>query len=1697
MRKKYTYKLLSFAVVCILMLQSQVSFAQWALDVVGTVKKEETKKRMEGATITIKRNGSTWKTLNPPANGRFEAALEPDAIYIIEFSKYGHVTKRIQLSTKNVPPEDAKYGFEFPLEINLFEQIDGLDVSILDKPIGKVEFDPETGYMDYDVAYTKSIQKELDRLKKELADKVKNEEQNRLANQKTYDAAIASGDKAYNSGKWAEAKPFYEKAAKIFSDETYPEFQLGDISDKLAELEMANKKYNSAIAKADAALKVREYDKAISSYEYASGLKEDEKYPKDKIKEVKTILSNAKKVDKEYNEAIAEADQFVLGRDYDAAKEKFNEALKLKDYEQYPKDKLAEIEKILAEQAAKEKEYTDAIKDADAAFVAKEYDKAIAAYQKAAGLKPAETYPQGRIEESKRLKNELKQLEERYNKFIADGDLAFTSKKYADSKSNFEQALALKKDEKYPKDKLAEIKILMDAAAQLDSQYAKFIKEGDQSLSAKDFETAKAAYVKASELKVAEQYPKDKLAEIDDLLAAIAKEEAEKKAKEAQYLALISEGDNLLGAKKYEAAKAKYNEALAVKSAEQYPKDKITEIDGLLTAIAKEEAEKKAKEAKYLALIGEGDNLFGAKNYEAAKTKFTEALALKTEEKYPANKITEIDDLLAALAKEEAEKKAKEAQYLALIGEGDNLLGAKKYEEAKAKYNEALAIKSIEQYPKDKIIEIDDLLAVIAKEEAEKKAKEAQYLALISEGDNLFGAKKYEEAKAKYKDALAVKSAEKYPTDKLKEIENILAELAKKKAKEEADKLAGAERDAKYNETIAAADKSLTAKAYETAKIKYNEALGIKSEEQYPADKLKEIENILAELAKKKAEEEAAKLAGAERDAKYNQAIAAADKSLAAKTYETAKIKYNEALGIKSEEKYPKDKLNEIELALAEIAKKKAEENAIKLAGAAKDAKYTEAITLADNAFGYENYSQAKVKYNEALAIKPDEKYPKDKLKEVEEALAALAKKSEEDALAAESERKKREYFNALIKEADGELLAKKYTEATAKYNEALVVIPGEKYPADKIKEIADLLAKIKSDKANASLAKAELDKKFNELIVKADKNFGTKNYKNAKSDYQLAQNLKPSENYPVKQIAEIDRILAEIAAKEKEITLSANAEKQKEADYNAFVTEADQNLVDKHYKKAITNYKGALGIKPNEAYPKNKIDEINKILAEIALKKQDNATALLNEQKKRKAYQKLIYAADRAFKLEEYTNAKMNYNKALDMFSNEKYPKDRLGMIAQILKKQSEPKEIVVSKGSFSGGRATINRDKEKEIEERMALLLGKNVVKKDQKLQQKKEAYNKQEEIRISGGIARTAKAKEELSSKEDGVKTIKERGNKFHKLNDETLKSTKELLNKVEKERIKKGDDSRTSNKAEIDGIVKNKNEKERAFTKRAEDMAVNFDDYKEALLKEEKIRITNSIDRTAKNEEELEELKEGIAEMKKINSEKYMTNDRALNSYKKELHQKETETIKKGDERRLENQQLNDRYVQQIKKEYDEQTKKYYADLVDVNAFKEGVAKFEEENQKEADNNRMAANKEIVDAMKKLGTTGNSYEKRYADFKAQLEEEKTLNNTFISDLQLIEQKQIAKASENLSDYYRGEKRLSEDGELAKKYPQGITEETRETGNSIIIKRTKVTEKHVDVYERVFYTWGSSYFYKNGVSITQNLWDKESIE
>ena len=1908
MKKTTTYKLLSVVIVCIFMLQSQVSIAQWTADVAGMVKKEETNKRMAGATITIKRNGVVWKTVLVDAKGRFDVPLLPGAIYLIEVSKPMHVTKRVEISTENVPPEDAKLGFDIPFDISLFEKMDGLDVSILDKPIGKIRFDPDAGYIISDAAYAKSIKAELDRLKKELAERLKAEEENKKQNQKSYDAAILAADKAFNAGEFEGAIPLYEKAAKIFPKETYPEFQLGDISDKLRGRLEADKRYKSTIVKADVAFKAREWEKAVSAYEHASYLKESEQYPKDKVKEIKSIIANEKKLEKEYNELIVAADQSLLSKDYEKAKVDYGKASTLKSYEQYPKDKLSEIEKILAEIAkkeaerkakeakykgliaaadnmlgtknydgskgkynealavmpdeqypkdklveiegilaeiarkeaerkAKEAQYKGLIAEADKLIGTKDYNGSKAKYNEALGVKSAEQYPKDQIKEIDRILAEIakkeaeeKAKEAKYQSLIVAADGFLGSKNYDGAKGKYNEALNVKSAEQYPKDKIAEIEgILAELAKKeaerkaqeaLDADYQGLITTADGFFNSKNYEGAKGKYNEALKVKSAEQYPKDKIVEIEGILVELAKKEAERKAQEAldaKYQGLITAADGFFWSENYEGAKGKYNEALKVKSAEQYPKDKLVEIEGILAEIAKKEVERKAREAeealnaKYQGLITAADGFFNSKNYEGAKGKYNEALKVKSAEQYPKDKLVEIEGILAEIARKEAERKVQEAldaKYQGLITAADGFFNSKNYEGAKGKYNEALVVKSAEQYPKDKIAEIEGIIAAIAKKEAEEKAREAKYQGLIVAADGLLASKNYEGAKGKYNEALDVKSTEQYPKDKVKEIENILAEIARKKAAEEAAKMAAGERDAKYGKTLALADAALLAKNYEEAKGKYNEALGIKSAEQYPKDKLAEIEIALAEIAKKKASEDAANLAASEKDAKYNQAIKLADNALNAKSYQTAKSKYNEALGIKSAEQYPKDKLAEIEIALANLVKKNAEDAAnsvameieakyneaikmadkaltaksyqtakgkynealgiksaeqypkdklaeieialanlvkknaedaansaamekeakynevikmadkaltaksyqtakgkynealgiksaeqypkdklaeieIALANLAKknaedavnsaameiEAKYNEAIKMADKALIAKSYQTAKSKYNEALRIKSAEQYPKDKLAEIEIALASLAEKNAEDALAIESERKKRAYFDALIAEADGELVGKNYDAAKVKYNEALEVIPGDQYPKDKLKEIANILAGIKSGEENAVLAKKQLEENYKRLIAQGDDAFSGKNYKGAKPKYKEALSLKSSEAYPRNQLAEIERILGEIAAKESEITLRNNAQKQREQAYANFIKKGDEQLSQKQYRSSLSNFQEALNIKSAENYPQEKIVEINKILAELALKERANSANVLAEKERRKEYNKFIYDADRSLRLKDYEKAKRNYNSALSLYTSEQYPKDKLAEIEGLLNK---PKEEIFVKNTNNKERAKINDDNEREIERRMALMMGKPYIEKKKKLEKEKADYNHQEIIRVSGGIERTIAANKEFEIyKEQESKIVKDQEDlsvekyKAHHIDVDKLQEGNHIMRE-------RGEELRESNRKEIVKIATDNEKGKRKGRKRRKEKELDVLDIKSKVAEQEEIRLRASIGRTTQNENDIKRLSEDMANMRAAGIDSYKENVIAIVAYKKELNNSEADML-------------------------DRVAKKRYKKTKLVNEYKEEISKQEKVNRKEANERRVASNEELLTAKGKLGETTTEQKKRYEDFHEKLKEEQDLNNRFLADLQLMERDKILLASASLQEFYMGESRPSVDEELASKYSEGITEETIESGSSVVIKRTKVTGKHVDVYERVFYRWGGSYFMKNGVNITQSLWDKESID
>jgi hypothetical protein len=743
---------------------------------------------------------------------------------------------------------------------------------------------------------------------------------------------------------------------------------------------------------------------------------------------------------------------------------------------------------------------------------------------------------------------------------------------------------------------------------------------------------------------------------------------------DSKYNAAISKGDAAFSKKDYVNAKTAYQDALTIKKGEAYPLGKIVEIEKLLA-----DANKNAQqEADYKAAIARGDQALSAKNYEVAKGGYTDALKIKPAEGYPKSKLDEIAKLLADANK----NKDLDAKYDAAIAKADKAFGGKTYDAAKASYSEALALKSSEKYPKAQLAEIDRLMNELNSKNKSAAELLEKYKASIAKADRAFSAKDYTNAKTSYKEASGYQPAEAYPKDKIAEIDKLLAELANKDASEKERQAKEKELNAKYEVIIVKADKSLSGKDYAGAKNSYKEALTLKSAEQYPKDKIIEIDKLLAALAGKDAEEKNRLAKENELNDKYNAAITAGDKAMGGKDYNNAKTSYTVALSLKANEKYPKGKLDEIEKILAganelnakytaAIAKgdaalkgktyedaKKSYKEALsyksteqypkdklaeidgllaKESGAKEmDAKYNSLISKADKALSGKDYANAKSGYTEALSIKPAEAYPKTKLAEIDKLLGEVASRAagERDRLA--KEKALNEKYAAAIAKADAAFSAKQYGPSKAAYTEAYGIKPAEQYPKDKISEIDKLLA----------AADKELEQKYKTALAKADAAFAIKDYPTARPAYIEAAGIKTNEAYPKDQVTKIDILLAE-AGKDKEL----------KAKYNAAIASGDANMLKKDYPAALVAFKEAQGLKPSEPYPNNKISEVNNLLDGLARAKE-----------KDKQYADMIAKADKSFASKDYKVAKSAYLDASLIKPTEKYPKDKVIEIDNIL---------------------------------------------------------------------------------------------------------------------------------------------------------------------------------------------------------------------------------------------------------------------------------------------------------------------------------------------------------------------------------------------------------------------------------------------
>ncbi|MBE0652347.1 MAG: hypothetical protein IH594_01035, partial [Bacteroidales bacterium] len=263
----------------------------------------------------------------------------------------------------------------------------------------------------------------------------------------------------------------------------------------------------------------------------------------------------------------------------------------------------------------------------------------------------------------------------------------------------------------------------------------------------------------------------------------------------------------------------------------------------------------------------------------------------------------------------------------------------------------------------------------------------------------------------------------------------------------------------------------------------------------------------------------------------FESVIKQADQYFSSGDYINAKTSYQYATRLRPSDKYAKDKLQET------IGRLRDQMVVME--------QYTAVISEADDFFRQGDYENARKKYVAAAKIVPAEKYPAEKIKEIEQK---------------ESEIKKlRITYDDAVYRAEKFEKYHRYDEAIAEYEKALALFPDEQIPKDKIEELKN--SKVEYE-ANVNA--------YDDIIANADRLFGLKYYENARSEYEKASEARPDEDYPLAKIKEIDNLLL------------------KRTDFNNLVDQGDELYMNKELQKAKEKYQAALTIYPSESYPKD-----------------------------------------------------------------------------------------------------------------------------------------------------------------------------------------------------------------------------------------------------------------------------------------------------------------------------------------------------------------------------------------------------------------------------------------------------------------------------------------------------------------------------
>jgi len=535
------------------------------------------------------------------------------------------------------------------------------------------------------------------------------------------------------------------------------------------------------------------------------------------------------------------------------------------------------------------------------------------------------------------------------------------------------------------------------AAQESTPTFQSLIASGDKEFANKEYIKAKTYYQEALRIKPKDASAKSKL---DKTLQKIR----EQSKKEEQFFELIDKADEYYANGEINKALKEYDNALKIYPKDEYALEKKSEI----TTILKDEKEKLES---FNEMIDLGDNLLKSEKFAEAIVQYESALKI-----YPNNS--------SAKAKYQDAKNKKEAydikvsEFESLNAQGLEFTLRKKYSEAIASYEQALQI-----FPNE--TELSDRI----KELRSKQSVAERYDSKIAEADALYEDMSYTEAKATYQAALDVINDDSYALGMIARIDEIVNSAEYRKILSDKAKL-----DSDFADFMNRGANAEGIKNYELALSYYVKALEIKPNNAEALAKKKNAEDMILYLEQQRKENERLAAIEAEKQRKANiqNLINAGNQQLINKKYAEAEQTFNEVLVLDPNNAVATEKLSVIAGFYEEIQRQKKEN-------------YAKAMRDGANALNSNNFTEAMRQFNIALANKPDDEVATQQL--------SLAQQQENMRLAALDNE-----YNGYITKGDAQMQQKNYDKAVEFYTKAMQLNTGRTYPADKLREIGDIL---------------------------------------------------------------------------------------------------------------------------------------------------------------------------------------------------------------------------------------------------------------------------------------------------------------------------------------------------------------------------------------------------------------------------------------------------------------------------------------------------------------------------------------------------------------------------------------------------------------------------------------------------------------